>query len=370
VSTNNTSPLPRETTTGGPAELGVTVSTVNIPGYPSARLKPSERASDVVLPTLRADDVSRRVASRWRQIGRVGREILFVAFLYIAYSASRLLARTDEDEARTHGTAIFHAEGFWATHVEQPLNAFATRHAWVGGPPDWYYATAHYAWTLLLLVWLWRRHPEVYNRARNSLAVITLTGLVVFILFPVAPPRLLTGLGYHDAMSRWSDFGYWGAGASAPRGAESLTNQYAAMPSLHVAWALWCGWWSFQLATSSRSRITSWVHPAITAVVVIITANHYSLDVVGGVAAWGVGMLATLAVPALVRAARPRLAGKAIPDLVWCYPGFVATPMILRSYAAKADLPEPSSWQPRPGPLIPTEGQPSSSLVCCQQDSS
>jgi hypothetical protein len=210
--------------------------------------------------------------------------VLFLGSLYLAYSLTRLRFTAGYSDALHNAHRVLGAENSVVRDFDLPLNHAVISHALIGIPAAWYYATAHYLCTAAMLVWLWRRHPDAYARARAALVAITVIGLAVFVLFPVAPPRLLHGSAFVDGMARWSNFGFWGTGASAPRGAEHLTNQYAAMPSLHVGWALWCAWWTFKLSDKSRSRWTAWLHPLITAVVVVATANHYSVDVIAGVA--------------------------------------------------------------------------------------
>jgi hypothetical protein len=152
------------------------------------------------------------------------------------------------------------------------------------------YATLHYVVTPLVLLWMWRRHNADYSRARTNLMVATVIGLIGFSLLPVAPPRMLPG--FVDTMAQYSGAGWWGAEASAPRGVGSFTNQFAAMPSLHVGWALWCGW---QLARHGQhviTRVSGVAYPALITLVVVATGNHYLLDAIAGVAVVFLAMVA------------------------------------------------------------------------------
>jgi len=94
----------------------------------------------------------------------------------------------------------------------------------------------HFAVTLAFLVWLYRRRPQAYRTARGVLLAMTLLALVGYWLYPLAPPRLMPGGGFVDTVRIW---GTWGVAASEP--VTSASNQYAAVPSMHVGWALWCG---------------------------------------------------------------------------------------------------------------------------------
>ena len=102
---------------------------------------------------------------------------------------------------------------------------------------SFWYATAHYVVTAVVLVWLYRRGADVYVPARRALLVGTIIALVAYLLLPTAPPRLFGG--YADVLALTSGDGWWGGDASAPKGLGGLTNQLAAFPSLHAGWALW-----------------------------------------------------------------------------------------------------------------------------------
>ncbi len=101
---------------------------------------------------------------------------------------------------------------------------------------DYYYATLHFIVTIGVLVWLFVKRPHIYRGARTVLFATTLIGLAGFYLYPLAPPRLLPQYGYVDTLVK---FHTWGSLADPDIAKHS--NQFAAMPSLHIAWALWCG---------------------------------------------------------------------------------------------------------------------------------
>jgi hypothetical protein len=153
---------------------------------------------------------------------------------------------------------------------------------------SYWYSALHYIVTPAVLIWAYRRHPRDYRRVRNALVIGSAIGLVGFILIPMAPPRMLPG--YVDTLATTAQHGWWGGEASAPRGLGALTNQLAAMPSLHVGWALWCAWVVATLTSRRWLRIAAFVYPLGTTVVVIGTANHFVLDAVAGIAVIVVGM--------------------------------------------------------------------------------
>ncbi|MFJ8074768.1 phosphatase PAP2 family protein [Streptomyces sp. NPDC096176] len=221
-------------------------------------------------------------------------ELLLIAVVYAAYSSGRLLARGDASTAIDHGLAILRAEKALLLHAEHPLNRLLTEAPALGIPADFFYASLHYLVTPAVLVWLFRRHPLRYRAARTWLMIATLFGLVGFTLMPTCPPRLLgASHGFVDTMAQYSSYGWWGAEASAPRGLGGMTNQYAAMPSLHVGWALWCGVMLWQHGRTPLKRALAVAYPLLTTIVVMGTANHYFLDAVAGAAVIAVAALLT-----------------------------------------------------------------------------
>jgi hypothetical protein len=219
-------------------------------------------------------------------------ELPLILLVYASYSAGRLLARGDVSSAVEHGLAILRLEKLLRINAEHPLNRLFTREAWLGVPADFWYASLHYLVTPAILVWIFRRRAEHYRTVRTWLMTSTFIGLIGFTLLPTCPPRLLSAShGFVDTMAQYSSYGWWGDDASAPRGLGGMTNQYAAMPSLHVGWALWCGVMLWRYGGSRRARAAAVVYPLGTAFVVMGTANHYLLDAVAGVAVMGAGLL-------------------------------------------------------------------------------
>jgi membrane-associated phospholipid phosphatase len=154
-----------------------------------------------------------------------------------------------------------------------------------------FYNSAHLVVTFSVLGWLWWKHGTHYRLLRNALVIMNVLGFVVFWLYPLAPPRLVSSLGFHDVVFEVHAFGNH---SLAP---ETLANQFAAMPSLHIAWALWClVVWS---TTSRRGRglTIGLIHVALTVLAVIGTGNHYVLDVVAGGATAAVSFLVAAVMP-------------------------------------------------------------------------
>ncbi|MEZ0089101.1 phosphatase PAP2 family protein [Streptacidiphilus sp. EB129] len=244
---------------------------------------PSAPPASSLPPIPPAVDKRRRWHRRWQW------ELLLL--VYAAYDGSRLLVHNKEEQAEHHGEMLLHAERRFRMEPEHWLNSAFAHHAWLGVPADYIYASLHYLVTPLVLIWMWRSHRAHYAHARTWLGLATVFGLVGFVLFPTAPPRLLPhGGGFHDTMAQHAAVGWWGASGSAPQGLGSMTNDFAAMPSLHVGWALWSGLLIYRYARHRVVRVLGLLYPFVIALVVMGTANHYLLDCLAGTAVTLLGL--------------------------------------------------------------------------------
>jgi hypothetical protein len=196
---------------------------------------------------------------------------------------------------------------------ELALNQVVSGHVLLAVPAAYFYSTLHYLVTPLVLLWMYRRHREQYRLARTTLAIGTLLALAGFYLYPTAPPRLLAGAGLEDTLARVKAWGWWGGDGSVPRGMGSLSNQFAAMPSLHVGWAVWSGVLVASFATHRLTRAIGAVYPVLTTLVVLGTGNHYLVDTVAGAAVIGIGALAALAALAVNAPRGQARVGVALP---------------------------------------------------------
>ncbi|HVU74490.1 MAG TPA: phosphatase PAP2 family protein [Mycobacteriales bacterium] len=216
----------------------------------------------------------------------IWREAFFVGLGYAAYSTVRNATTGHAALALRHAGDIERLERFLHIDGELPVNRFIARHHWLGVTTGYYYATLHFIVTVAVLVWLYRKHPRYYRFMRTSLVVACLVGLACFRLWPLAPPRLATA-GYDDILITARIWGSLADGKVA-----SASDQYAAMPSLHTAWAVWCAVALVVCARRRWVRVLGALYPCATIFVIIGTANHYVLDVVGGLVVLGVGYLA------------------------------------------------------------------------------
>ena len=213
-------------------------------------------------------------------------ELATIGAGYAAYSLIRLAIRAGHQVAFTHAAELWHAERRLHLTVEPYLNHLAAAHTLLAEAAGYYYGLLHFLVTPLVLAWLYLRRPAAFPRLRSGLVLATAVANAVFWVCAAAPPRFAVPgmtdiLVAHDIL-----------GAAHPRGATSLVNLYAAMPSLHVAWAAWCAA-AVITTTHGRWRHLAWAYPAATTLVVLVSANHFLLDVTGGLAVAGLGMLAT-----------------------------------------------------------------------------
>jgi hypothetical protein len=214
-----------------------------------------------------------------------------LALLFVAYNIVRALPSTTAQVAVDHAQQILSWEGNLFSHLELPLNAWLAVTTAPAVAACYFYAGLHYLATPAVLLLARHRGGWQYWRGYATLVLASALALVGYALFPTAPPRLVPDLGIVDVMRSYADFGWWGSAASAPRGIGDATNQYAAMPSMHFGWALWCAiqMWGF----GSRGwRLLALAYPLLLVVVVLATGNHFVLDLLAGgacvVAAYGI----------------------------------------------------------------------------------
>ncbi|MFT4082945.1 MAG: phosphatase PAP2 family protein [Nocardioides sp.] len=256
--------------------------------------------------------------SWWQRLAgvRAGvRELLLITVLYVAYTGSRLFASDNREEAMTRAHQLLHIEQAIGLDWERALNSFFVDHGTIGLLACYWYSTAHYILTLGVLIWLYARGRERYLPARRALVIGTALALALYLMLPTAPPRFLPH-EYHDILLLHADQGWWGADASAPKGMGDLTNELAAFPSLHCGWSLWVALVVTRNARSRIAKVLAWLGALLTAVVVVGTGNHWTLDVIVGWIVIVAGVVAVSAftsgprLPAAVGASGERSGGR------------------------------------------------------------
>jgi hypothetical protein len=210
-------------------------------------------------------------------------EVALILFGYWLYSYIRNAVHTEESTAVHRGHQIVNFERAIGIFHEQGVNAWVAGQHWLAYICNYYYATLHFVVTIAVGVWVYRKRPWYARRLRNAWYLMTLFGLIGFAFFALAPPRLI-GAGFIDTVVRFHTWGSWGDTSVA-----SHSNQYAAMPSMHIGWALWCGLILFYLAKHRWVRILGVLYPLATLFVIVGTGNHYFADAMGGVVACALG---------------------------------------------------------------------------------
>jgi hypothetical protein len=215
---------------------------------------------------------------------RLYEEVIFIGVSYFLYSLVRNGVPTHERLAFHRASQLLTAEHWLHIDFELTLNKALAGVGWLAQVADYYYATMHFAVTIGVLVWLYTKHPLQYRSVRTALYVTNILALVGFWLFPLAPPRLLPGHGFVDTVVTFHTWGSWGSS-----GVDAASNQFAAMPSLHIGWSLWCACAIVMLARPWWAKLLGALYPVATCLVIMSTANHYILDAAGGVVALALG---------------------------------------------------------------------------------
>ncbi|MFJ9036046.1 bifunctional glycosyltransferase 87/phosphatase PAP2 family protein [Streptomyces sp. NPDC102406] len=223
-------------------------------------------------------------------------ELLLIRVGYSAYQQVRLAATGGtisggRATAEHHGRQIHSIEKFLHIDLEHWVNHTVFHHAtWLKEFFNFYYTSFHFVVPLSLLALMYVRRPAEYRWARSALGFATLLALIGFWAYPLAPPRLMPGLGFIDTVHGAQDFSKPDYGTLT-----ELTNQYAAMPSLHFGWSLWCGIVVVVLARRWWVKALGLIHPLCTVSAIVATGNHWILDAVGGATVVGLGFLITYA---------------------------------------------------------------------------
>jgi hypothetical protein len=214
------------------------------------------------------------------------REIILLVTLFAGYRLARLAIAGHDDLAIANAWQIWDVERLMHLPDEETLQDWVLQWPDVLKAANWFYVIVHFPITLAFLAWGWlRRPPAEYRWARRSIITLTAFALVLHTAMPLAPPRMLSSLGFLDTMAAFGPSAYSG-------GAATVANQFAAMPSLHVGWALLIAVVVVRTARS-RWRWAIIAHPVLTTLVVVVTANHYWIDALVAAVLLGLVLLVT-----------------------------------------------------------------------------
>jgi hypothetical protein len=219
------------------------------------------------------------------------KEFAIIASVYMVYESVRNLSEGRPSVAFAHALQIMSWQTSLGINHEKAIQDWALNSKALIVVSNYYYGIAYIACTILILLWLYRRRPDDYPLWRNTLLVGTVLGLVGFATYPLMPPRLLDASGFADQTYGFVDTlvkypTFWSFDSEAMK---SISNQFAAMPSLHCGWALWGAAALLPRVRSLWMKALAVAYPMATIFVVVATANHYFLDAVGGAVIFAVG---------------------------------------------------------------------------------
>src|SRR5664279_4131694 len=206
------------------------------------------------------------------------RQVSLFAAAYVAYRLVRGLVEGDANAAFAHARDLISIERTMHLFVEPSVQAWASGSHLVMLSASWLYVNAQTSITLSALLYLYLRHNRSFYFVRNMFMIAMAIALIGYVVFPTAPPRFMPEWGFIDSVSDFTGVHVSHASASM----SALFNPYAAVPSMHVAFALMIGWPLARLSRHTIVRIAWLLYPFLMAFVIVVTANHFIFDALLG----------------------------------------------------------------------------------------
>jgi membrane-associated phospholipid phosphatase len=232
-------------------------------------------------------------------------ELAGLVFLVWIYDWLQDLAPLRQKLAFEHARSLLSFETRTGLDPERALDQWMAHEHVLAFIASNFYANAIFAVTFGFAAWTWWRRPDIYRPLRNELVLANLIGFAVFWVYPVAPPRMLPG--FIDVVQKAGGLGAWHTTLM------EHADQFAAMPSMHLGYAVWCGLVAWRLARRGQARVAALVfaiaYPLLTALIVISTGNHYLLDVLAGTGTIVVALVVVEVAPRSVRRLRAQRIG-------------------------------------------------------------
>jgi hypothetical protein len=221
------------------------------------------------------------------------RQVSLFALAYVAYRLVRGIVEGDANAAFAHARDLISIERTLHLFVEPSIQTWASGSHFVMVVSSWIYVNAQTSVTIGALLYLYLKHNKNFYFVRNMFLIAMAIALVGYIVFPTAPPRFMPEWGFIDSVSDFTGVHVDSHSSSI----NALTNLYAAVPSMHVAFSLMIGWTLARLVRSPVARVLWTVYPFMMAFVIIVTANHFILDALlgamtAGTSAYGASWLA------------------------------------------------------------------------------
>jgi membrane-associated phospholipid phosphatase len=233
----------------------------------------------------------------WLPNGVLDAGLQFGLFLlaYQGYQVVRGLTDSGVVDAYVNAFQVMDIERSLGLFFEPGLQQALIEHTpWLVDGANFMYLNSHFVITTGFLAWLYLRRNEHFYFVRNMFMVAMALALVGYALYPTAPPRLFPGQGFTDTIASFT------GSAQDSQTASLLLNQYAAVPSMHIAFSLMVGLPAAALARHRAAKVLWLCYPAMVLFVIIVTGNHYWLDAAAG------AVVAAVAVFAAVQLARLR----------------------------------------------------------------
>jgi membrane-associated phospholipid phosphatase len=238
---------------------------------------------------------TRQVASR--RARPAARELLVIVLAALVYAAVRVLTEGDSREAEANGRRILRLEHALHIQWESGLQSQVLAREWLSTLADWFYIWGFWPVLVAAAIFLYARHRDEYVLLRNAVFISGLIGFVFFALLPVAPPRLADS----SVVDTIREHTTWYRTMQPIK----LTNQYAAMPSLHVGWSMLVGIAVARAIRHPAAYAFAVLMPTAMALAVVVTANHYIADVLVGSAVAATALLIAFRLRSLSVTRRP-----------------------------------------------------------------
>jgi membrane-associated phospholipid phosphatase len=232
-----------------------------------------------------------RLSGRWLPNGWLDalRQLALFAGAYYLYRLVRGFVDGQAGLAFENARTLVDIERSLGLFFEPGLQAWARGEEWLLMFANWMYVNSHFVVTTTFLIWLYLARNHAFYFVRNMFMVSMLFALLGYLAYPTAPPRFLPEWGFTDTVANF-------VGQSAENTADVLYNPFAAVPSMHVAFALMISIPAIRLVRRRALKVFWAAYPAIVTFVVVVTANHYWLDaVLGAMVAGASAWLATAA---------------------------------------------------------------------------
>ncbi len=236
-----------------------------------------------------------RLSGRWLPQGWIDalRQLLLFAGAYYAYRLVRGFVDGQATLAFENARTLVDVERALGLFFEPGLQAWAQGEAWIMTGANWMYVNSHFVVTTTFLVWLYVARNHAFYYVRNMFMIAMALALAGYVAYPTAPPRYFPEWGFTDTVAEF-------VGDAAARSADVLYNPFAAVPSMHVAFALMIAIPATKLVRARALRLAWAFYPLVVTFVVVVTANHFWLDAALG--AMVAAASATAASCALARA--------------------------------------------------------------------